>query len=85
MKEDGKFRVLVVDDEAAVLLTYKLILEQQGYEVTACGTGRPPGLLSGNARSFASARCRQNAPRMSENGSVVMLVSTSGLRLGRMP
>src|SRR5262249_40740488 len=33
----------------------------------------------------ASARCRQNAPRMSENGSVVMLVSTSGLRLGRMP
>ena len=54
-------------------------------EVTACGTGRPPGLLSGNARSFASARCRQNAPRMSENGSVVMFVSTSGLRLGRMP
>jgi len=40
VKEDGKFRVLVVDDEAAVLLTYKLILEQQGYEVTACGTSR---------------------------------------------
>jgi len=34
----GKYRVLVVDDEAAVLLTYRLILEQQGYEVMACGT-----------------------------------------------
>ena len=28
-------RVLVVDDEASVLTTYKLILEQQGYAVTA--------------------------------------------------
>jgi DNA-binding NtrC family response regulator len=35
---DRKFRVLVVDDEAAVLLTYRLILERQGYEVVACGT-----------------------------------------------
>jgi DNA-binding NtrC family response regulator len=33
-----KYRVLVVDDEAAVLLTYQLILEWQGYEVLACGT-----------------------------------------------
>lgn len=40
MRDDGKFRVLVVDDEAAVLLTYRLILEQQGYEVIACGTSR---------------------------------------------
>ena len=31
----SKFRVLVVDDESSVLLTYRLILEQQGYEVTA--------------------------------------------------
>lgn len=38
MNEDGKYRVLVVDDEAAVLLTYRLILEQQGYEVVACST-----------------------------------------------
>lgn len=30
--------MLVVDDEAAVLLTYRLILERQGYEVVACGT-----------------------------------------------
>ena len=28
-------RVLVVDDETAVLTTYRLILEQQGYSVTA--------------------------------------------------
>jgi DNA-binding NtrC family response regulator len=35
---DRKYRVLVVDDEAAVLLTYRLILERQGYDVTACGT-----------------------------------------------
>jgi DNA-binding NtrC family response regulator len=38
--EGGKYRVLVVDDEASVLLTYRLILEQQGYEVVACGTSR---------------------------------------------
>jgi len=38
VKADGKYRVLVVDDEAAVLLTYRLILEQQGYDVVACGT-----------------------------------------------
>jgi DNA-binding NtrC family response regulator len=40
VRADGKYRVLVVDDEASVLLTYRLILEQQGYEVVACGTSR---------------------------------------------
>jgi len=35
---ERKYRVLVVDDESAVLLTYRLILERQGYEVVACGT-----------------------------------------------
>jgi DNA-binding NtrC family response regulator len=35
---DRKYRVLVVDDDASVLLTYRLILERQGYEVVACGT-----------------------------------------------
>lgn len=40
MNENGKFRVLVVDDEASVLVTYRLILEQQGYSVTACRTSR---------------------------------------------
>jgi DNA-binding NtrC family response regulator len=38
--EDEKYRVLVVDDESAVLLTYRLILEQQGYVVVACGTSK---------------------------------------------
>jgi len=37
---DQKYRVLVVDDEAAVLLTYRLILERQGYDVVACGTSK---------------------------------------------
>lgn len=32
---EAKARVLVVDDEASVLTTYRLILEQQGYSVTA--------------------------------------------------
>jgi DNA-binding NtrC family response regulator len=40
VREDGKYRVLVVDDEASVLLTYRLILEQEGYDVVACGTSR---------------------------------------------
>jgi DNA-binding NtrC family response regulator len=33
--KEAKARVLVVDDEASVLTTYRLILEQQGYSVTA--------------------------------------------------
>jgi DNA-binding NtrC family response regulator len=40
VRADRKYRVLVVDDEASVLLTYRLILEQQGYDVVACGTSR---------------------------------------------
>lgn len=40
MNDAGKYRILVVDDEASVLLTYRLILEQQGYAVTACSTSR---------------------------------------------
>lgn len=38
MNEDRKYRILVVDDEASVLLTYQLILEQQGYSVAAVST-----------------------------------------------
>ena len=40
MNDAGQYRVLVVDDEASVLLTYRLILELQGYAVTACSTSR---------------------------------------------
>lgn len=38
MAQVRKYRILVVDDEASVLITYRLILEQQGYDVTACST-----------------------------------------------
>lgn len=38
MSDPGKYRILVVDDEASVLITYQLILEQQGYNVAACST-----------------------------------------------
>ena len=31
----GKAKILVVDDEPSVLLTYRLLLEQKGYDVTA--------------------------------------------------
>jgi DNA-binding NtrC family response regulator len=34
------YRILVVDDEASVLITYRLILERQGYQVAACKTSR---------------------------------------------
>ena len=36
----SKPRVLVIDDEPSVLLTYKLILEQEGYDVTAAPTSK---------------------------------------------
>ncbi len=36
----SKSRVLIVDDEASVLFTYRMILEQQGYDVTACITSK---------------------------------------------
>jgi len=39
-----KYRILVVDDEPSVLLTYQMILEQKGYEVVAAPS-------SGEARS----------------------------------
>jgi DNA-binding NtrC family response regulator len=40
VNDASKYRILVVDDEASVLLTYRLILEQQGYAVVACSTSR---------------------------------------------
>ncbi len=40
MTNGDKLRVLVVDDEASVLTTYRMILERQGYEVVACRTWR---------------------------------------------
>ena len=40
MSAEPKFRILVVDDEASVLVTYRLILERHGYEVVACATSQ---------------------------------------------
>jgi CheY-like chemotaxis protein len=35
MADRSKLRVLVVDDERNVLLTYRMLLEQEGYDATA--------------------------------------------------
>lgn len=40
MNGERKYRLLVVDDEASVLETYRLILERHGYDVVACATSR---------------------------------------------
>lgn len=44
-------RVLIVDDEASVLITYKLILEQQGYDVVAAATCKE-GIAAIHSREF---------------------------------
>lgn len=56
MNTDGKSRILVVDDEASVLLTYRLILEHQGYEVVACSTSREAIVLLHHQR-FDAVLC----------------------------
>jgi DNA-binding NtrC family response regulator len=53
---EEKYRVLVVDDEAAVLLTYRLILERQGYEVVACGTS-VQAIAAINTKKFDAVLC----------------------------
>jgi DNA-binding NtrC family response regulator len=40
MNAQRPYRILVVDDESSVLITYRLILERQGYQVAACKTAR---------------------------------------------
>jgi two-component system phosphoglycerate transport system response regulator PgtA len=51
-----KYRVLVVDDEEAVLTTYRMILERHGYEVVACPSSRDAlNVLATNA--FDSVLC----------------------------
>lgn len=49
-------KVLVVDDEASVLMTYRLILEQQGYEVVAAATSRE-AIDAVKARDFDLLLC----------------------------
>jgi CheY-like chemotaxis protein len=38
MSAPHKYRVLVVDDEPSVLTTYRMILEQKGYDVVAAAS-----------------------------------------------
>ena len=40
MTDKQKSRVLVVDDERNVLLTYRMLLEQEGYDATASLTAK---------------------------------------------
>ena len=56
MSAADKYRVLVVDDDASVLITYRLILEQQGYEVTPCGTSRD-AIAAVEKESFDAILC----------------------------
>ena len=51
-----KLSVLVVDDEASVLMTYRLILEQQGYEVVAAATSKE-ALEAIESRTFDLVLC----------------------------
>jgi DNA-binding NtrC family response regulator len=37
---DAKRKIMVVDDEPSVLFTYRLLLEQKGYDVTALATAQ---------------------------------------------
>ncbi len=39
-RKNRKSRILVVDDEPAVLLTYRMILEQKSYDVTVATSSR---------------------------------------------
>ena len=50
MWRKGKFGVLVVDDEPSVLMTYRLILEKQGYAVHVAETAAKAIELIGQYR-----------------------------------
>lgn len=56
MSTQRPYRVLVVDDDRSVLITYQLILERQGYEVTACGTSKE-AIQAIEKRNFDAILC----------------------------
>lgn len=56
MSDRRKSRILVVDDEAAVLMTYRLVLERQGYDVVACLTWRD-AIAAIDGQDFDSVLC----------------------------
>jgi DNA-binding NtrC family response regulator len=56
MRNSAKLRILVVDDEASVLTTYRMILELQGYDVVACPTWRE-AVAAVETQSFDGVLC----------------------------
>ncbi|HMC29228.1 MAG TPA: response regulator [Candidatus Angelobacter sp.] len=82
MREDGKYRVLVVDDEASVLLTYRLILEQQGYDVVACGTAREAITAIDEQQSFDVVLCDYS---LEEQHTGFEVISAARKRSPEMP
>jgi DNA-binding NtrC family response regulator len=53
----SKQRVLVVDDEPSVLLTYKMILEQEGYQVTSAATSKEAYVALNDEPEFELVLC----------------------------
>jgi len=82
VREDGKYRALVVDDEAPVLLTYRLILEQQGYDVVACGTAREAITAIDEQQSFDVVLCDYS---LEEQHTGFEVISAARKRSPEMP
>ncbi|MEI9898456.1 MAG: response regulator [Chthoniobacter sp.] len=65
---DARVRVLVVDDEAAILFTLKRILEHAGYEVQTASSGRE-GLIAFQQGGWDLVTLDRSMPEM--NGEEV--------------
>lgn len=70
MTSSARFSVLVVDDEPSVLLTYLLILQQQGYDVTAVATSAE-ALQALSRRSFDLLLCDLSLERQKDGFEVI--------------
>lgn len=70
MTAPEKFSVLVVDDEPSVLVTYLLILQQQGYDVTAVATS-VEALQALARRSFDLLLCDLSLERQQSGFDVI--------------
>jgi two-component system response regulator HydG len=76
-----KYRVLVVDDESSVLTTYRLILEQQGYLVTACSTSRD-AIAAIEKQDFDVVLCDYS---LEEQHTGFEVISTARARVPNLP
>jgi CheY-like chemotaxis protein len=70
MTTPARFSVLVVDDEPSVLVTYLLILQQQGYDVTAVATSAE-ALQALSRRSFRLLLCDLSLERQQDGFEVI--------------